>query len=942
MLSIESFIADLTRSPLSACTVAAHRIRPPSPQQNYPLPDRFPPWLQDMLRIQGLAQLTSGQRVALEALDSGQHVYFMAPSGRRIVRLLTLYQSPETASPGHSLHIFPHKPRSRMQLQTLLAWNDLLTTEHQRSAAIYDGDTPVTERRHIRQRLPHLILTTPDMLHAGILAYHSGWRTFFQNLRYIVLADVHLCAGALATHLCHLLRRLYRLALHYGARPQFLLTSAPLSGADVLAQTLTGHSCQIVLGETWRQCTQHRLILRTQSDIATTTQQMKDRLDEARLPCLILEPPNVFETLIKADTIHPSVSRSIPVPTINDFHDAERQLLQNQATQISLSHDIEPTLIQTRIIQVLVYSGTPSSLIHLHGWLARLDHSIATSLSLLILEGDHALDHHMLHHPELYEEDEPFQFLPAALHNIPVLYQHILCAASEAALRSDGRYPGVANFTDHLQHLVSQRLLTRRSASQRWVATENRPHRRLSLRWYERPFSLIDVQRNRRLGRLSAAQAFRAFYEGAQYRHPEAGTFHVERYDNERYRITLHPELNESPTRARIQTSIHTQQLISASMSSTFDIVHGRLNSTQRIRAFERLNSNTYLRQSVHVVTGHEQHHDTYGTWLRVSAPHEDEYRMTALHAVIHALLAVVPMMCLGDEENIHAGMYPTNSPEQSHLQAIFMDTHDGGNGVSLTLFQHDMTWLGTALSLLQECDCVDGCRRCMVSYCDTCQEYGRLDRAAAIDLLQRMLGTVVAPDVNVLGNPPVDGDPRHLYLCLTTQKTSDDVGGWQNKHLLRLGLATTYDSQDGYYRVYTEESVASLIAALHAADVVIGFNIRDFDYQILQAYTERALPMLPTCAILDDIQQALGYRVSFRNVLQATLGVDRPDDSLTTVDLYREGHIEQLINLCRRDIDFMQKLIRYGVENGTLWHHDRLGQRSVVSVNWPFITNRA
>jgi hypothetical protein len=73
--------------------------------------------------------------------------------------------------------------------------------------------------------------------------------------------------------------------------------------------------------------------------------------------------------------------------------------------------------------------------------------------------------------------------------------------------------------------------------------------------------------------------------------------------------------------------------------------------------------------------------------------------------------------------------------------------------------------------------------------------------------------------------------------------------------------------------------------------------------------------------------------------VLQATLGVDRPDDSLATVEWYREGHTEQLINLCRRDIDFIQELIHYGAVNGTLWYRDRLGQRSAVSVHWPFIT---
>ena len=91
------------------------------------------------------------------------------------------------------------------------------------------------DSRAIKQAVPRLVLTTPEMLHAGILAYHGGWRAFFQDLCYVVLADVHLCVGALGAHMAHLLRRLQRLANHYGAQPQYLLTSAPLANMEEVA-----------------------------------------------------------------------------------------------------------------------------------------------------------------------------------------------------------------------------------------------------------------------------------------------------------------------------------------------------------------------------------------------------------------------------------------------------------------------------------------------------------------------------------------------------------------------------------------------------------------------------------------------------------------------------------------------------------------------------------
>jgi len=175
------------------------------------------------------------------------------------------------------------------------------------------------------------------------------------------------------------------------------------------------------------------------------------------------------------------------------------------------------------------------------------------------------------------------------------------------------------------------------------------------------------------------------------------------------------------------------------------------------------------------------------------------------------------------------------------------------------------------------------------------------------------------------------------VYLTVTTQKASDDVGGWQHKHLLGLALAMTYDVIEDCYCVYTEETVDQLIDQLHHADGVIGFNTRDFDYQVLQAYTERPLPSLPTCAMLEDIQQALGYRLSLRHLVHETLGINRPDDSLQTVTWYREGHTERLTELCRRDINLIRDLMRHGAIAGTLQYSDRTGTKGSIPVHWTF-----
>jgi DEAD/DEAH box helicase domain-containing protein len=154
--------------------------------------------------------------------------------------------------------------------------------------------------------------------------------------------------------------------------------------------------------------------------------------------------------------------------------------------------------------------------------------------------------------------------------------------------------------------------------------------------------------------------------------------------------------------------------------------------------------------------------------------------------------------------------------------------------------------------------------------------------------------------------------------------------------------VAVTYDAQEGRYHVYTAETVATLLASLRAADLVIGFNTRDFDYQVLQPYTETSLVTLPTLAILDVVQQALGFRLSLRHLVKETLDIERPDDSQETLQWYQAGDRERIVQQCRRDLELLRALVRYGAETGTLCYRDRAGVRTAVPVHWPQLSHYA
>lgn len=173
------------------------------------------------------------------------------------------------------------------------------------------------------------------------------------------------------------------------------------------------------------------------------------------------------------------------------------------------------------------------------------------------------------------------------------------------------------------------------------------------------------------------------------------------------------------------------------------------------------------------------------------------------------------------------------------------------------------------------------------------------------------------------------------VFFDLETQKSFQEVGGRENIKLLRVSVAVTFSTATNAFKSYTEKEVAALIADLTAADRIIGFNLLNFDYQVLKAYTSERLSDLPTVDLLDDLYNKLGFRIGLDALANATLGAKKSADGLEAIRWYREGKIDELIAYCRDDVAITKKLFEYGRENGCVYFIDRYGRKSQVNVAW-------
>jgi len=175
------------------------------------------------------------------------------------------------------------------------------------------------------------------------------------------------------------------------------------------------------------------------------------------------------------------------------------------------------------------------------------------------------------------------------------------------------------------------------------------------------------------------------------------------------------------------------------------------------------------------------------------------------------------------------------------------------------------------------------------------------------------------------------------VIFDLETQYLADEVGGWDHIRDMRLSVGVTYHVEEAVYRVYAEAEVERLIDALRQADLVVGYNVLRFDYEVLRAYaaTDDLFDAVPTVDMLKDLRQALGWRPKLDSVASATLGETKSADGLQAVYWFRQGLVDQVIDYCRRDVEVTWRVYQFGQQNGYVQCRDRRWRLHKVPVPW-------
>ena len=173
------------------------------------------------------------------------------------------------------------------------------------------------------------------------------------------------------------------------------------------------------------------------------------------------------------------------------------------------------------------------------------------------------------------------------------------------------------------------------------------------------------------------------------------------------------------------------------------------------------------------------------------------------------------------------------------------------------------------------------------------------------------------------------------VYFDLETQKSADEVGGWDQINRMGMSVGVTYSTARGEYEIYAEKRVDELITELRRADLIVGFNHLRFDYEVLHGYTAFDLRQLPTLDLLVELQNRLQHRLSLEAIATATFDLEKTADGMQAIHWYRQGKLLEIAEYCCYDVKLTRLVHEYGQQHRQLFYRNRFGEKLAVPINW-------
>src|SRR5579862_4536324 len=703
--------------------VRAVRHQPARPGEFADFPSALAAPIRRALTARGIERLYSHQAEAIEYAVARRNVVVVTPtaSGKTLCYNLPVLNGLLADPQARAMYLFPTKALAEDQLQELQSAVDAAGIEAR--AFTYDGDTPQDARRAIRERA-NIVLTNPDMLHAGVLPHHTKWAKAFENLRYVVIDELHYYRGVYGSHLANLLRRLKRVCEFYGSSPQFICCSATIANPKELAEALTGLPFELVerngapSGDKYVVFYNPPVVNRAlgirRSYLTETRRMAKELLDRGQQTLVFANSrlaTEILLTYLKDDYSGVRGYRGGYLP--KERREIESQLRDGDIRAVVATNALELG-IDIGSLDAVVMAGYPGTIASTWQRAGRAGRRQTTALAVLVASSA-PLDQYIIEHPE-YFFDRPPEHAYINPDNLEILLNHMKCAAFELPVR-DGEKFGTHEVGEMCQFLADLKLLHHSGSathgSWHWTS-DTYPADAVSLRSISSDnFLVIDITGDHQvIGEVAFTAALTTLHEKAIYLH-DARQFQVERFDYDGRKAYVRRVDSDYFTDAIDYTQVKELEAFESAPVNGASTAFGDVRLNRQIVGFKKIKFYTMENVGAGNLSMPEQEMHTTAFWLHFPdafmarfadlTPTDKQSGLVGLGALLRTVGSLC-VMCDPRDLGISITEAIAGSLQTFEPNLYLYDNYPGGIGQSAPLFKMTRSLLEGAAVLLRGC----------------------------------------------------------------------------------------------------------------------------------------------------------------------------------------------------------------------------------------------
>lgn len=756
---LERWLASKTVRPC----VAADETVPPKAASVSRFPSALPSPLAFALRGRGVEELYEHQARAFEAVRAGARGVVVATptaSGKSYCFHLPVLAAQLEDPEARAIYLYPTKALARDQEAGL---RELMRAAGiERGAIVYDGDTPADARRAARER-SGIILTNPDMLHSGILPHHTAWARTFQNLRFVVVDELHTYKGVFGSHVANVVRRLMRVARFHGSRPVLIGATATIGNPREHAArvfSLDEDDELAAITESGAPRGERRVFvynppvvnaeLGIRASYAKQAVMLAADLVRARVPTIVFgQSRNNVEVMLRylRDKVAPEVEASKIMGYRGGYLPGQRREIEQKLREGEVLCVVATNALELGIdigaLDAVVCAGYPGSVAATWQRFGRAGRRSGRSICVLVTSSA-PLDQYLAREPS-YLLGAPIEEARIDADNPEIIIQHLKCAAFELPFRRGERFGTLdeASTAAALEFLEQHDVLHENAGVFHWAA-DAYPANDVSLRsvgWDN--VVIIDAEHDETLAEIDWRGAHTMVHEQAIYQH-DGECWQVERFDHENHKAFVRKVKPDYWTDAMTYTTVSVLEEIGAGAlddaEPSWPVGWGEVSVVEKVVGYKKIKFYTHENAGYGDVRLPSMQMHTMAFWLTVpesvcqEIPGGRAAAIDGLRGVGVALetVSTLALMCdprdlgttLGDtsldgaiagEDDVPIPRRVRGGPAPGYSPTLFLYEHTpGGVGLSERIFAQREVLLARALRLVESCACRSGCPACV------------------------------------------------------------------------------------------------------------------------------------------------------------------------------------------------------------------------------------